>query len=70
MPSQVSSEELGAAILQSVEHGSFPQSEHVASATVPSTALPKLLEVVGKAREDTKVLDSGSCLEFKLTYFF
>ncbi|KAH7131941.1 hypothetical protein B0J11DRAFT_480784 [Dendryphion nanum] len=54
MPSQVPDQELGDAVLQSVEHGTFPQSEHVASATVPSTALPKLLEVVGKAREDTK----------------
>jgi len=55
MPSQVSAEKLGDAILQSVEHGGFPQDEHVASATVPASALPKLLEVVGRAKEDTKV---------------
>ena len=55
MPTQVSDEDLGDAILQSVEYGSFPQSEDVASATVSSNALPKLLEVVGRAREDTKV---------------
>jgi centromere/kinetochore protein ZW10 len=55
MTSQVSEQELGDAILQSVEHGTFPQSEHVASAEVPATALPKLLEVLSKAREDTKV---------------
>ncbi|KAF2733729.1 WD40 repeat-like protein [Polyplosphaeria fusca] len=54
MPSQVSEKELGAAILQSVQHGSFPQSEHVASANVPSTALPRLLEVLAKAREERK----------------
>ncbi|KAF2242557.1 hypothetical protein BU26DRAFT_466911 [Trematosphaeria pertusa] len=54
MPSQVSVQELGDAILQSVEHGSFPQSEDVASAPVTSTVLPKLLEVVGTARENTK----------------
>jgi centromere/kinetochore protein ZW10 len=52
---QVSAEKLGDAILQSVEHGAFPQDEDVASASVPSTALPQLLEVVGKAKEDTKV---------------
>jgi centromere/kinetochore protein ZW10 len=55
MSSQVSADKLGDAILQSVEHGAFPQDEHVASASVPSNALPELLEVVGKAREDTKV---------------
>jgi centromere/kinetochore protein ZW10 len=55
MSSQISVEKLGDAILQSAEHGAFPQEEDVASATVPSTALPQLLEVVGKAKEDTKV---------------
>ncbi|ENI05989.1 hypothetical protein COCC4DRAFT_167680 [Bipolaris maydis ATCC 48331] len=54
MPPQVSDEQLGDALLQSAQYGAFPQDEHVASATVPSTALPKLLEVVTKAREDTK----------------
>ncbi|KAF2684831.1 hypothetical protein K458DRAFT_301641 [Lentithecium fluviatile CBS 122367] len=54
MPPQVSDQELGDAFLQSVEHGSFPQSEDVASASVSADALPKLLEAVGKAREDTK----------------
>ncbi|EAT88675.1 hypothetical protein SNOG_03470 [Parastagonospora nodorum SN15] len=52
MSTQVSAEKLGDAILQSVEHGAFPQDEHVASASVPSSALPKLLELVGKAKED------------------
>jgi centromere/kinetochore protein ZW10 len=55
MSSQVSTEKLGNAILQSVEQGAFPQDEHVASASVPSNALPKLLEVVGRAKDDTKV---------------
>ncbi|KAF1954011.1 WD40 repeat-like protein [Byssothecium circinans] len=54
MPSQVSDQQLGDAVLESVEYGSFPQSEHVASAEVSSAALPKLLAVVRKAREDTK----------------
>jgi centromere/kinetochore protein ZW10 len=55
MPSQISDKDLGDAIIQSIEHGSFPQDEHVASAPVPATALPNILEIVGKAREDTKV---------------
>jgi len=55
MPSQIPDPELGDAFLQSVQRGSFPQSEDVASAAVSSETLPKLLEAVGKAREDTKV---------------
>lgn len=55
MSSQIPADKLGDALLQSVEYGTFPQDEDVASASVPSSALPTLLEVVGKAREDTKV---------------
>ncbi|KAF2198254.1 hypothetical protein GQ43DRAFT_422828 [Delitschia confertaspora ATCC 74209] len=50
----ISEQVLGEAILQSVQHASFPQAEDVASASVPSTAIPKLLEMVRKAREQTK----------------
>lgn len=55
MSSTISDEQLGDEILQSAEHGSFPQDGDVASATIPPSALPKLLEKVGKAREDAKV---------------
>ena len=64
MPSQVSDEQLGDALLQSAEHGAFPQDEHVASATVPPSALPKLVEVVNKAREDTKVCEDAWLLSW------
>jgi centromere/kinetochore protein ZW10 len=57
MSPQASDEQLGDALLQSVEYGAFPQDEDVASAAVPSSALPKLLEAVGKAREDTKACE-------------
>lgn len=59
MSTHISADELGDAFLQSVEYGAFPQDEHVASAPVPASALPKLLEVVGKATEDTKVCGSA-----------
>lgn len=62
MPSNVSDEQLGDAILESAEHGSFPQDGDVASATVPSSALPKLLEKVGKAKEDAKVSHTDDCV--------
>jgi hypothetical protein len=65
MSSQVPDQALGDAVLQSVEHGTFPQSEHVASAPVPSSALPKLLEVVGQAREEAKVSPMGTSISAK-----
>jgi centromere/kinetochore protein ZW10 len=55
MSSQVSDEQLGDAILQSAENGSFPQDEQVASAAVPASALPKLIATINEARENTKV---------------
>jgi centromere/kinetochore protein ZW10 len=61
MSSQVSAEKLGDAILQSVEHGAFPQDEDVSSASVPSSTLPQLLELVDNAKEATKVCET-SCL--------
>ena len=61
MSPNVSDEQLGDAILASAEHGSFPQDGDVASATVPSSALPKLLDKVGKAREDAKVSYTNIC---------
>ncbi|KAJ4344802.1 ribosome biogenesis protein ytm1 [Didymosphaeria variabile] len=54
MSSSVSDQELGDALLHSVQHGSFPQSEHVSSAPVGSAALPKLRQTLEKARDDTK----------------
>lgn len=60
MSSKVSHKQLGDAILQSAEHGSFPQDGDVASATVPSSAFPELLEAVNKAREDVRVCGTSS----------
>jgi centromere/kinetochore protein ZW10 len=63
MSSQVSAEKLGDAILQSIEHGAFPQDEDVSSASVPSSALLQLLEIVDKAKEATKAREvSYLCL--------
>ncbi|RMZ73947.1 microtubule associated [Pyrenophora seminiperda CCB06] len=54
MPSQVSDAQLSHALLDTVAYKRPPQDEHVASAVVPSSALPTLLDVVHKAREDSK----------------
>lgn len=55
MSTSASKEELSQAILQQVEHGLYPESEDVASADIPSDALPALLQAVGRARDGVKV---------------
>lgn len=55
MPSQVSDEQLGQAILNSAKDGSYPASEEVISADVPASALPVALQLLRDAREEVKV---------------
>lgn len=50
-----SAEELGNAILQSVEYGAYPEEEAVASAKLPGDAIQTVLSLVEKAREDVRV---------------
>ena len=54
--------ELPNAILQHVEFGAYPESDEVASAEIPLTALPGVLEAIDKARESVKVGESISVL--------
>jgi protein transport protein DSL1/ZW10 len=55
MPTKMSPQSLGEALVQSVKDGSFPQSEDVASAPLTSDTIPNLLEVLRKARDEHKV---------------
>lgn len=55
MASQISDEALGSVILHSVAYSSYPDSEDVASAELPPSALPNLQKVLEEAREDVKV---------------
>jgi centromere/kinetochore protein ZW10 len=55
MAATASNEELSQAILQQVEYGAYPDSENVASAEIPPSALPALLDAINKAREGVKV---------------
>ena len=50
-----SSEELTGAILQSVQHGNYPDSESVASAELSADTLPSLLHALDSARDEIKV---------------
>lgn len=51
-------DQLKQAIVDSVEHGTYPEPE-VSSAEVPSTLLPALLADLQKARDEVKVCYCG-----------
>ena len=55
MPSQISDDAFGQALLHSIQDGSYPEAEEVISAELPSSALPVILELLGQARVDVKV---------------
>ncbi len=55
MPSRVSDEQLGQAILNSAKDGLYPTSEEVITADVSASALPVALQLLRDAREEVKV---------------
>ncbi|KAH0563008.1 hypothetical protein GP486_002428 [Trichoglossum hirsutum] len=55
MQSQISDEQLGEAVLKSVQYGVYPDSEEVISADVPASALPVVLGILDSARDDVKL---------------
>jgi centromere/kinetochore protein ZW10 len=56
MAAKVPEKELVGALVDYVENGAYPNSEHVASAMLPKSALPALLDGVRKGQEAVKVL--------------
>lgn len=58
MPSQISDDAFGHALLQSIQDGGYPDAEEVISAELPSSALPLILELLGQARVDVKARNS------------
>lgn len=55
MPSHISDHQYGEAVLDSVQSGTYPESEEIIAAEVPPSALPTILKLVDQAREDVKV---------------
>ena len=55
MPSHISDHQYGQAVLNSVQSGTYPESEEIIAAEIPSSALPTILKLVDQAREDVKV---------------
>lgn len=58
MPSTIADQHHGQALLDSIQNGSYPESEEVISADLPSTAIPDILELLKQARKDVKVHES------------
>lgn len=55
MSSQASVAELQQAIIRSVEHGAYPESEDISSAELTPNILPAVLTELQKARDEVKV---------------
>ena len=45
----------GRAVLDHVQDGTYPESEDVISANLPTSALPEVLKLIRQARDDIKV---------------
>jgi len=55
MTGSVVDHELSAAILSSIQEGTFPDSEDVLTAELPATALPSILGELSDASQQLKV---------------
>ena len=61
MPSNISDEQFGDAIVKSVEDGVFPEDGDVVSSELPSSALVSLSNLLEQARADVKVGPLPTC---------
>ena len=66
MSSKASEEEIVDALVEYVESGAYPENDNVASATLPASALPGLLDGIQKGQESVKVRkpNNGTTEEF------
>ena len=55
MPSRITPQQYGQAVLEHVQTGAYPESEEIVSADFPSSALPEVSKLIEQAREDVKV---------------
>ena len=73
MPSPASGSFHGQALLDFVQHGSFPDSEEIISAELSPTIIPAIVKSLAEARHNIKVFMSlatfFSCVRFDLTIF-
>lgn len=56
MSSSVPADQLGKAVLNAVQNGTYPDSEEIISANFSPSAFPQALELFNGARDEVKVL--------------
>ena len=69
MPSQISPQQYGQAVLEHVQNGSYPESEEIVAAEIPPSALPQISHLIEQAKEDVKVsrlLNSSSSTRLRM----
>ena len=59
MPSRITPQQYGQAVLEHVQTGAYPESEEVVSADLPPSALPEVSKLIEQARENIKVCIYG-----------
>ena len=62
MPSRITPQQYGQALLEHVQTGAYPESEEIVSADFPPSALPQVSKLIEQAREDVKV-----CFHYRST---
>ncbi len=55
MPKPFTDDQYGQALFESAQSGAYPESEELVSAELPSSALPGIVKLLEKGREDVKV---------------
>ena len=55
MPSQITHQQYGQAVLEHVQTGVYPESEAIISADLPPSVLPDISELIEHAQDEVKV---------------
>ena len=55
MPSRITPQQYGQAVLEHAQTASYPEDEDVVSAELQPSALPEVSRFIGQAREDVQV---------------
>ena len=55
MPSHITPQQYGQAVLEYVQTGAYAESDEIDSAELPPSALPEVSKLIEQAREDIKV---------------
>lgn len=55
MPSSITQEQYGKAVLEYAQTGTYPEAEDVISAELPPSALPYISKLIGQSQEEVQV---------------